>query len=196
MTIFFSIQENRFSNSEETENGLSKAASTSNLDSPQIAKPMLQLSLSESEANIKKACSLADEPNLTGDRSRKLSLPTISGSGRSAKSLNNIDCHTLANLINGRYSDKIASFRVLDARYCYEFKGGHIKGAENFGAWDEDGFFAEFLPRHWGPNKEVPNKEEKAHIVIFHCEFSSARGPALMNMLRNRYYFRNCLFLW
>jgi hypothetical protein len=59
---------------------LPRAASTSNmLDSPQIAKPMLQLSLSESEANIKKACSMADVPNLTGDRSRNLCLPTVTG---------------------------------------------------------------------------------------------------------------------
>ena len=59
---------------------LSKSMSMSTLDSPQLAKPLFQLSLnSESEASIKKACLLADEPNLTGDRSRKLILPTVPG---------------------------------------------------------------------------------------------------------------------
>ena len=168
---------------------LAKSMSTSNLDSPQIAKPMLQLSLSESEANIKKACSLADVPNLTGDRSRPLCLPTIptTGGGRNSKNLVSVDCHTVADLIKGNYEDKVASFRIVDARYCYEFKGGHIRGAENFGSWDEDAFFNEFLPKNLGPKKAVPEAEDKANILIFHCEFSSARGPALMALLRKRY---------
>lgn len=156
------------------------------LDSPQIAKPMLQLSLSESEANIKKACSLADVPNLTGDRSRPLSLPTVPGSGRAAKNMVNIDCHTMADLLNGKFEDKVASFRIIDARYCYEYKGGHIRGAENYGGWDEEAFFKEFLPKNLPPKKVNPDKDEKAHILIFHCEFSSARGPSLMALLRSR----------
>jgi hypothetical protein len=32
---------------------------------------------------------------------------------------------------------QVSSFRVIDARYSYEFTGGHIRGAENFGTWDE-----------------------------------------------------------
>jgi len=126
---------------------LPRSASTSNmLDSPQIAKPMLQLSLSESEANIKKACLLADEPNLTGDRSRNLCLPTVTGVGRNAKNFNsNVDCHTLSDLLHGKYEDQVASYRIIDARYCYEFKGGHIRGAENFGTWDEEAFFQRIL---------------------------------------------------
>ena len=165
---------------------LPRAASTSNLDSPQIAKPMLQLSLSESEANIKKACSMADVPNLTGDRSRNLCLPTVPGVGRNAKNFNsNVDCHTLADLLHGKYEDKVASYRIIDARYCYEFKGGHIRGAENFGTWDEEAFFKEFLPT-LEPRHSVPDTDEKAHIIIFHCEFSSERGPKLMALLRKR----------
>ena len=58
----FSLKENRNemqrSESRNFDEHLNKSASTSMLDSPQIAKPMLQLSLSESE-NIKRACSLA-----------------------------------------------------------------------------------------------------------------------------------------
>ena len=59
----FSLKENRneMMRSESRnfiDDHLNKSASTSMLDSPQIAKPMLQLSLSESE-KIKTACSLA-----------------------------------------------------------------------------------------------------------------------------------------
>jgi hypothetical protein len=165
---------------------MTKSASTSGLDSPHIAKPMNQLSLSESEANIKKACSLADEPNLTGDRSRILALPTLPATERSKHNLKSIDCHAMADLLRGKFENQVASFRIIDARYCYEFKGGHIRGAENFGSWDEDAFFNEFLPKDLGPRPTIPDKEEKAKIIIFHCEFSSARGPALMTQLRNR----------
>jgi hypothetical protein len=165
---------------------LCKTSSLSNLmDSPQIAKPMLQLSLSESEANIKRAVSLTNVPNLTGDRSRGLSLPTVKGIGKNAENLVNMDCHTLANLLRGRYDHKIASYRIIDARYVYEFKGGHIRNAVNFGAWDEEAFFSEFLPKTLAP-ATCPAAEEKAHIIIFHCEFSSERGPRLMANLRNR----------
>ena len=63
----FSLKEKRNeiqSSSKNFEDHLNKSASTSMLDSPQIAKPMLQLSLSESE-NIKRACSLAGKLNYT-----------------------------------------------------------------------------------------------------------------------------------
>ena len=59
---------------------LTKSMSMSTLDSPQISTPFFGMSLnSESEASIKKACNLADDPNLTGDRSKTFSLPLIPG---------------------------------------------------------------------------------------------------------------------
>ena len=104
----------------------------------------------------------------------------------SAKELTNVNCHTVADLVRGKYVEEIASYRIIDARYCYEYQGGHIRGAENFGTWDEDAFMKEFLPSDLGPRESVLQDDEKPHIVIFHCEFSSARGPALMRLLRNR----------
>ena len=59
---------------------LTKSMSMSTLDSPQLSTPLFGMSLnSESEASIKKACNLADDPNLTGDRSKTFSLPLIPG---------------------------------------------------------------------------------------------------------------------
>lgn len=82
---------------------------------------------------------------------------------------------------------------MIDARYSYEFEGGHITGAENFGLWDEKRFMDEFFPDSLGPKMppavpgdgEVP-KFEPRDILIFHCEFSSARGPALLRALRKK----------
>ena len=87
---------------------------------------------------------------------------------------------------------KVASFRILDARYSYEFKGGHIRGAENFGKWNEDNFKEAFLPETLGPKHlEVLRRDSppssfdaKRNILIFHCEFSSVRGPTLLRHLR------------
>ncbi len=86
---------------------------------------------------------------------------------------------------------------MIDARYAYEFEGGHIRGAENFGMWDEKSFLDEFFPESLGPIKMpkssssvfAPTKENSKdlrNILIFHCEFSSARGPALLRMLRKK----------
>ena len=86
---------------------------------------------------------------------------------------------------------------MLDARYRYEFEGGHIQGAENFGMWDEQKFMDEFFPESLGPKALAipPNGSDSANkneggdphsILIFHCEFSSARGPALLRALRKR----------
>jgi hypothetical protein len=154
------------------------------------APPMLHRSMSESNAlSIMRACDArADQPNRTADTSRPLSLPTLKV-GVKHQDLNTIDCHTLAKLIKGEYTGIIDSFRIIDARYVYEFEGGHVIGAENFGAWDEENFWDEFLPPHLKP-RPVGSHEDcenaRREILIFHCEFSSARGPALLRDLRKR----------
>lgn len=138
-----------------------------------------------------------DQSNITGDTRCELSLPTVKGSSKNYD-LKNIDCHTLANVLQGRYKSQIAKVRIIDARYTYEYTGGHIRGAENYGAWDEEAFLKEFFPAHLSPKqfqmastpadatKDNPEaEEEKREILIFHCEFSSARGPALMRRLRS-----------
>merc|ERR1719322_1966787 len=155
-------------------------------------------------ARVMDACKLAEsDSNRTGDTRLKLLLPSIQGHSKNSD-LKNIDCHTLANLLNGQYKENISRCRIIDARYCYEYEGGHIRGAENFGMWEEEAFLAEFFPPSLEEKPLTPkplrsteneNKEneniaekdtEKREIIIFHCEFSSARGPALMRLLRKK----------
>jgi len=155
-------------------------------------------------AQIMEACSLAEfDPNRTGDTRRQLSLPITQGHAKN-EDLKNIDCHIMAKVLNGELDDIVARFRIIDARYCYEYEGGHIRGAENYGSWDEEAFLAEFFPPSLeakmltpkqkksiedqidGGGEKDSKENERREILVFHCEFSSARGPALMRMLRKK----------
>ena len=74
-------------------------------------------------------------------------------------------------------------------RYAFEFEGGHIKSAENWQHGEDDKFLGAFLPDT--PLSQAPqvdvNNPVKRDILVFHCEFSSQRGPDFLNKLRERY---------
>jgi hypothetical protein len=57
-------------------------------------------------------------------------LPLLSA-GEKEHDLPTISVETVADLMQGRYADKVADFVILDCRYPYEFYGGHMKGAVN-----------------------------------------------------------------
>jgi hypothetical protein len=61
---------------------------------------------STSMDSIVRVCSLTDKPNLTADGIRQLLLPTVLGSNNN-RDLNNIDCHALAKLVEGHYSNQV-----------------------------------------------------------------------------------------
>ena len=73
-------------------------------------------------------------------------------------------------------------------RYRFEFEGGHIQGAENWQHGEDEEFLSSFLspePLPAPPEYCVDN-DEKRNILIFHCEFSSQRGPDFYKKLRER----------
>lgn len=63
-------------------------------------------------------------------------------------------------------------------RYPYEYEGGHIRGAINI-------FTKEHLLKNFNDDKlgkkspKNDNIDAKRNVLIFHCEFSSERGPSL-----------------
>ena len=67
-------------------------------------------------------------PNLMGDYSSAYALPLLSGRHQDLKT---ISPETLANLMNGEYSQLISHFTIVDSRYPYEYAGGHIDGSKN-----------------------------------------------------------------
>lgn len=64
-------------------------------------------------------------------------------------------------------------------RYPYEFESGHITDAVNL--WTKDMVWNVFMEgrKKLSPSPSSEQGEKKRNILIFHCEFSSERGPAL-----------------
>jgi rhodanese-related sulfurtransferase len=115
---------------------------------------------------------LSTEPRLVSDGSRENTLPTISGKH---KDLNAITPDTMSRVLEVAYSDRIDQLTVIDCRYPYEFEGGHIKGAINL--------YTKQAIKDFIQNSATSS--EKNHVLIFHCEFSSERGPKMYRHLRS-----------
>ena len=73
----------------------------------QLTRPFMKSS--QSLDSIPRFCSLTGKPSLTADASRQLLLPTVLSATKN-RSLNNVDCHAVADLLNGRYSEQVSLF--------------------------------------------------------------------------------------
>lgn len=82
----------------------------------------------------------------------------------------------MAKLLLGEYNDSVATFKVIDCRYPYEFEGGHIRGAHNL--YTHDQIMNELMNSKTDAPKVIPDGPMR-NIIVFHCEFSSERGPKL-----------------
>uniref|UniRef100_A0A336M1V0 protein-tyrosine-phosphatase n=1 Tax=Culicoides sonorensis TaxID=179676 RepID=A0A336M1V0_CULSO len=150
---------------------------------PPVSRPLFKKSISMNDANIMSALARSNsEPNLIGDFSKPFALPLIDGRHSDLKS---ITCETMAKLLNGEYDNQIASYKVIDCRYPYEYEGGHIRGALNL--YMQDQILKVLMDSSCTPNNDSP----KRNILIFHCEFSSERGPKLSRFLRSSDRDRN-----
>lgn len=90
-------------------------------------------------------------------------LPTL-GCGKS-DSIRRISAETASALIAGKYQK---DYLFIDARYKYEYEGGHIKNAI-----------------HCNDILEAKKLLNNPKILIFYCEFSSVRAPSISTKLRN-----------
>lgn len=141
------------------------------------ARPIYQRSFSATEDSIKSAVMRsATEKDLIGDFSKSFCLPLIPGRHQDLKS---ISPATLAKLMRGEF-ENVNSFKIIDCRYPYEYEGGHILGALNIYTMDQ----IEELIKGKTNEANQENHEQSRHILVFHCEFSSKRGPTLSRGLR------------
>ncbi|XP_078391380.1 M-phase inducer phosphatase 1-B-like isoform X1 [Cetorhinus maximus] len=111
---------------------------------------------------------------LIGNFSKVYALPTVMGKHGDLKY---ISSETMAKVLCGEYDHLLEGVHIVDCRYPYEFKGGHIRGALNLHKADDtvDYFLKQPI---------VPKSKDKRLIIIFHCEFSSERGPKMCRLLR------------
>ncbi|XP_059146650.1 M-phase inducer phosphatase-like [Physella acuta] len=123
---------------------------------------------------IKTAVDALESPDLIADGTREYCLPVITGKHSDLK---NIDHQTMADLLNRKFEGSFDKLTIIDCRYPYEYSGGHIKDAVNIFTEEE---MVEFLNLEM---KEVTMTSHR-HILVFHCEFSSQRGPSLLRHLR------------
>lgn len=114
--------------------------------------------------------------DLIGDGSQPYALPTLSTIKHDR--FKRIDATTLVKLINGDFEDSVESFTIVDCRYPYEYNGGHIINSLNIHNGTE---LTKLLL-----DKKPQAGQSNRHIIIFHCEFSSERGPRLMKFLREK----------
>lgn len=182
------IQSKRYRGAEKENLDGSFSATTSSPATASVAtttRPTLRKCMSMNDAEIMTAlnrCENKDEPDLIGDFSKPYVLPLIEGRHRDLKS---ITSHTVSRLLNGEFNDKVASYKIIDCRYPYEYEGGHIQGAKNL--YTQEQIMEEFLTQQKTEQQQVRTEESanKRNIIIFHCEFSSERGPKLSRFLRN-----------
>ncbi|KAL4238966.1 M-phase inducer phosphatase 1 [Mactra antiquata] len=110
--------------------------------------------------------------DLIADGSRAYTLPTIPGKHGDLKS---ITAETMVDVVNGKYTENFGKVTIVDCRYPYEFEGGHIKGAVNMYTKDQVHSLL-----------QTSSSTDKPHVLIFHCEFSSERGPKMYRFLRSQ----------
>ncbi|XP_074042866.1 M-phase inducer phosphatase-like [Leptinotarsa decemlineata] len=151
-------------------------------EEPYISVSHLQQDSSENEKTMMCAVLMSSsEQDLIGDFSRNCSLPLVQGRHRDLKS---ISPQTMAQLIKGSFRDIIGSFKIIDCRYPYEFESGHITGAANL-------YTREQCMQLLNDSHITTEHSTKRDILLFHCEFSSERGPNLYRYLRKEDRNRN-----
>ncbi|XP_032068203.1 M-phase inducer phosphatase 3 isoform X2 [Thamnophis elegans] len=111
---------------------------------------------------------------LIGDFSSVYALPTVTGRH---SDLRYITADTMVALLHNQFQSLVEKFYIIDCRYPYEYHGGHIKGALNIHRQVD--LFEHFLRKPL-----LPSSPQKHLFLVFHCEFSSERGPKMCRYLR------------
>nr|XP_020026774.1 M-phase inducer phosphatase 2 isoform X2 [Castor canadensis] len=118
----------------------------------------------------------SDHHGLIGDYSKAFLLQTVDGKHQDLKY---ISPETMVALLTGKFSNIVEKFVIVDCRYPYEYEGGHIKTAVNLPLErDAENFLLQ--------SPITPCNLDKRIILIFHCEFSSERGPRMCRFIRER----------
>ncbi|KAG7235798.1 hypothetical protein INR49_002185 [Caranx melampygus] len=148
-----------------------------NPESPRMCSSVLQRSKSFCQTEIEKLLDSEDgSTELIGDFTKPFVLPTVEGKHQDLKY---ITPDVMVKALTAHFNHLVEQVIVIDCRYPYEFEGGHIKGALNLHQEEQ---VEDFLLK----TPIVPSCPEKRVVIIFHCEFSSERGPRMCRFVRER----------
>ncbi|CDQ97747.1 unnamed protein product, partial [Oncorhynchus mykiss] len=156
------------------------------LDSPEITTPPpLSPSIQVcSERHIQRSKSFCNhteiekllDKELIGDFTKSFALSTVEGKHQDLKY---ITPEMMVFALSGQLHHVVERIVVIDCRYPYEFEGGHIKGALNLYQEEQ---VEEYLLR----TPIAPLSPDHRVLLVFHCEFSSERGPGMCRFVRRR----------
>lgn len=120
--------------------------------------------------------SSATSPSTSTPDMREAHVPVLPTNPHASHSdLPCIEPATLMRLLRGEFDGVFTRLFVIDCRFQYEYDGGHIRGALNLPTTQD-------VEKYFMTNP-IPLKEKVC--IIFHCEFSSHRGPVLCRYLRS-----------
>ncbi|KAI8904747.1 Rhodanese-like domain-containing protein [Gorgonomyces haynaldii] len=93
--------------------------------------------------------------------------PLLESTLESCDMIRRISIDTLASILYGNHLDPSIEFHLVDARYPYEYNGGHIGPAVNISSCQdlETRFFS-----------KPPTRRT---CIVFHCEYSIQRAPQM-----------------
>uniref|UniRef100_A0A671W383 M-phase inducer phosphatase n=1 Tax=Sparus aurata TaxID=8175 RepID=A0A671W383_SPAAU len=129
------------------------------------------------QTDIEKLLDGEDGSNeLIGDFTKPFILPTVDGKHQDLKY---ITSETMVAAVSDHFNHLVERLIIIDCRYPYEFIGGHIKGALNLHQEDQ---VEDFLLK----TPILSSCPDKRVVIIFHCEFSSERGPRMCRFVRER----------
>ncbi|KAE8268192.1 hypothetical protein A4X09_0g4151 [Tilletia walkeri] len=124
-----------------------------------------------------------------GDAVERYILPAETGGD---DRLMRLKPETMIQLLNGGFDEVVSGYTIIDCRYSYEYRGGHIPGAVNLRTLDE---IKDYLltPRSGlnansdklPPRTTTGRNRAHKHVLIFHCEFSQKRAPKMASALRD-----------
>lgn len=146
-------------------------------ESPRMSCSLLQRSKSFCQTDIEKLLDTEDtSTELIGDFTKPFVLPTVEGKHQDLKY---ITSDIMVAALTDQFNHLVERVIIIDCRYPYEFEGGHIKGALNL---HQELQVEDFLLK----TPVVPSCPEKRVVIVFHCEFSSERGPRMCRFVRER----------
>jgi rhodanese-related sulfurtransferase len=103
---------------------------------------------------------------------RSLPLNEIPSFSSTKDAIPRICTSSVLGLLDGTYAHLYDRLLIIDARYPYEYAGGHLPGAVNLCGLDAA---EKYL---FSPAMQETDLS-RTTVVVFHCEFSSERAPRM-----------------